>query len=64
MPRPKTLHPYTESKFKLAVAKHLFVIDPKDDYRCLTCQQPRALHPDTEPEVEPATLHRPTTHEA
>lgn len=31
---------------------HPFTVDPKDDYRCLLCHRPRALHRDTQYEEE------------
>lgn len=66
MARPKTLHPYTESKFKLAIPPHPFEIKEGDDFKCARCGFGRAMHPEPEPktldESEPV-LHRPTTHE-
>lgn len=38
-------HPMADSSWlEFPLETHDFVVDPRDDYRCLTCKRPRALH--------------------
>lgn len=49
-----------DSRFRIPPVTHAFVVDPKDDYQCLECRNPRALHQAAEPEIEPQPVVRPT----
>lgn len=40
-------HPLADTTFvEFPLETHAFEVDPKDDYRCLKCHRPRALHAD------------------
>ena len=50
-----------DSRFRIPPVTHAFVVDLKDDYLCGECRQPRALHCESEPEIqEAAPVVRPT----
>lgn len=44
------VHPLKDSRFlDQPLEQHIFLVDPKDDYRCAKCHRPRALHADLTP---------------